>query len=308
MPKIEIIECPKCGELCKGMEGLKHHITGQKDHPSVSEFFKIDYNEVEPVMDYIIPITNMDDDGFKYRLNNLNIVLRLIPKMVNVVIVEQMLKPVNKLYTKNIDIPKDISITKKVVKYPIFNKPWLYNIGVKLSKTNNILLAEGDININRRYFIQIKKFIEKSDKKWFFGWNRIKYWNENADKVIRDDTPRIGMAEGGIVYFNKNFYWDIGGANEFIQELGGIDNELIRRASYISKTYDMFKWTINHMWHPISKVKENKWKDGKYRPNNVKIYYYTKANPGKMIGILINEKQGNISKPLCSHKTLEFLK
>ena len=218
-----------------------------------------------------------------------------------------MLKPVNKLYTNNLDVPKNLNITKKVVRYPIFNKPWLYNIGVKLSKTDNILLAEGDINVNRKYFIELKEFIKNSNKKWFFAWNRIKYWNENADKVLRDDKPRIGMAEGGIVYFNKSFYWDIGGANEHIQELGGIDNELIRRASFISKTYDSFEWIINHMWHPISKVKKDKWKKGKHRPDNVRIYCYTKAKPGKMIGILLNEKQGT-GRPVCSYKKPGFLK
>lgn len=308
MDKIEPIECPMCGELCKGDYGLRHHITGRKNHPSVKEFFKIDFNKTDLFMDYIIPITNMDNDGFEYRLKNINIILRLIPKFVNVIIVEQMLKPVNKLYTNNIDIPNNLKITKKVVKYPTFNKPWLYNIGVKLSKTNNILLAEGDININRKYFSELKTFIEGSNKKWFFAWNRIIYWDKKADKILRDDKPRPGMAEGGIVYFDKNFYWDIGGVNEHIQELGGIDNELIRRASFITKTYDSFNWTINHMWHPISNVKKDKWKKGKHRPNNVRIYYYTKANPGKMIGILINEKQGNFNKPLCSYRDLNFLK
>lgn len=218
-----------------------------------------------------------------------------------------MLNPVNQLFTRNIVLPKTNSeITKKVVKYPIFNKPWLYNIGVALAKTNNILLGEGDVSVNLKFFIELEKYINSNNKDWFFCWNRIQYWNETRDKVLRDDAPRVGMAEGGIVYFKKDFFWSIGGANEHIQELGGIDNELIRRASFKTKTYDMFKWTIHHMWHPVSNIKKDKWKNGKHRQNNVRIYYFTKSNPDKMIDILNKEKQGKPDKPLCAYKTLQL--
>jgi len=201
-----LIECKICGELCKDDIGLRNHVTGRKDHPSMA-VYREDYirNPKSKIkIDYIIPIANINDDGFTQRLYNLNSILRTIPDFINVVLVEQMINPVYKLYSKSLEfIPKSLSLTKKVVRFHTFNKGWLYNIGVKLSRTDHIILAEGDINVNRKYFMDLKEFILKSDHKWFFAWNKIIYWNKDFTEKLREDTPRETMAEGGLVYFKS---------------------------------------------------------------------------------------------------------
>jgi len=307
-----LVECQMCGELCKGDLGLRNHLKGRQDHPSVKEYrekYVGNKRSIDIKFDYIIPVVNINNDGYDNRLKNLLSILKVTPDFVNVVLVEQMINPINRLYSNDLkDLPKDLNLTKKLVRHNIFNKGWLYNIGVKLSKTNDIILAEGDIGINRKYFIDLKEYISKNKSKWFFAWNKIIYWNNDFTKKLRVDTPRKGMAEGGLVYFNKDFYWSIGGSNEFFQELGGIDNELATRARFITGKDKLFEGTINHLWHPISYLKKEKWKLGKHHLTNRTIYYQVRNNTKIAIEMLKTMDIGNFNCPVDNTVRDEFFR
>lgn len=303
------IECKACGRVLKDDTSLVKHVTGRKDHPTIKEYREYYSNCKKYFMDYIIPICNMGDNSFDYRLRNLEALIRIIPPFVNLVIVEQIVDTTKKLYINNIREPEKINIDKQIVRHPIFNKPWLYNIGVNMTRTDKIFLAEGDINTNRLYFGDLFTYIYSGEGKhldWFFAWDEIIYWDEQFKNKARVDSPRPGMAEGGVVYFNKDFYWKIGGANEWLQELGGIDNELSLRAKFVSGYYLNFKWTINHLWHPISHVKKDGWKYATHRLNNRRIFYKVKENPQKMIDILRENKIGIPTEPICKSKDLNL--
>jgi hypothetical protein len=306
-----LIECKICGELCKDDIGLRNHVTKKKDHPKMSEY-RERYMSGKPYkdikFDYIIPVANINDDGFTYRLKNLNNILRIIPDFVHVVLVEQMLNPVYSLYSNNLESFPNLNITKKIVKFHTFNKGWLYNIGVKNSVTDNIILAEGDIHVNRQYFVRLKKFILKKKHLWFFAWNKIIYWNNDFSEKLREDTPRETMAEGGLVYFNKIFYWEIGGSNEFFQELGGIDNELATRARFTVGEDKLFEGTINHLWHPVSYLKKDNWKFGRHYVKNRILYYQVKDNPKLAIDSLRKLNIGRTISPVDDESKERFLK
>lgn len=314
-----LIECKICGELCKDDIGLRNHFSklkahgNDKKHPPLAEYRKLYMSGSPPPskvkIDYIIPISNINDDGFTYRLRNLNTIIRIVPEFVNVVLVEQMINPVYKLYSKSLKtLPKDINIIKKIVKYPIFNKGWLYNIGVNLSKTNHVILAEGDINVNRKYFTDLKDFILENDHNWFFAWDKIIYWNIDFTEKLKEETPRESKTEGGLIYFNKNFYWKIGGSNEGFQELGGIDNELASRARFMSSEDKLFVGTINHLWHPISYLKKNNWIYGKHYVKNRILYYKVRDNPELAIEELRRMRVGNIKHPVEDNLREMFFK
>jgi len=134
----------------------------------------------------------------------------------------------------------------------------------------------------------------KNNHKWFFAWNKIIYWNKDFTEKLRVDSPRETMAEGGLVYFDKDFYWEIGGSNEFFQELGGIDNELATRARSVIGEDKLFEGTINHLWHPISYLKKENWRFGKHYVKNRILYYQVKDNPKLAIAEMKKMKIGRL--------------
>lgn len=306
------VECKVCGKVCVSELGLLKHINVKTDHPSVEEYKRIYNGKTNFNMDLIIPVCNMGDDSYKYRLRNLESIVRVMPQNIHLIIVEQMLDPTLPLYSNNIRIPTNKSITKILVRYFIFNKGWLFNIGVRNAKTPHILLGEGDTGVDLNYFTELYKFAKKRPKnkirRWFFAWDEIIYWDETFSKKIRVAKPTRGMSEGGILYYNKTAYWEMGGASEWFLELGGIDNEMALRASHMFKSYDMFPWTINHLYHPVSHVKKDKWINGQYRLENRRIYYATKKDPDKMIRFLRKhkDKAGSKDAPLCATVELEI--
>lgn len=232
-------------------------------------------------MDLIIPICNIGGDGYEYRLSNLRKLISKIPIWVNLILVEQTLSSDTKdSYLNQVHG----NFCKIFVTYERFNKPWLFNVGVNESKTTNILLSEMDIDVDINYFQDLYDYICINRKKWLFGWSQILYWDEDHKNVLRISEPKVGSTEGGIVYCDKDFYWDIGGSNEWIQELGGPDNELARRLQYGSKSYPMFQRTIHHNWHPIHEFKEGVFNDS--RINNVRIYKYVCKNTESAIKTL----------------------
>lgn len=246
----------------------------------------------------------MNNDGFKYRLDNLNIQLRLLKTLEDnyrIILVEQVIDDSLEKYTDNKNLETCADVVK-TVKNTRFNKPWLYNIGVKLSDDNDIVISEMDtIYPSKHDYIHLPKLIRETKRKWFFCWDKIIYMDESNKLPERVDSPRQGMAEGGIVYIDRQTYINIGGSNEWIIELGGIDNELARRLEYYDKGYNTIDKTLIHRWHPRHRLKDNDWVESKYREDNRKIYNFVKKYPQKAIGILKTHynKMGNENGPIC---------
>lgn len=249
---------------------------------------------------YIIPVCNISNDKteFNYRLKNLeNIIHNLsIYKDLRIFIIEQIINENHDIFSYKIINKLEDSTSVMILKnIPHFNKSWLYNIGVKKSNTEYIILGEGDVlidgNINE-YFNNLYSFIKDNKFNWCFGWNKLIYLGEN-NEITKEVLPSKGMAEGGIVCFKKRYLESIGMLNEELKGLGGMDNELIRRAEFFTNNYPMFDYTLYHQYHPISKLKENSWINNKViHDENIKIYNKTKKNPLKIIEKLNKIKQG----------------
>lgn len=257
--------------------------------------------------DFIIPICNMNNDGFEERFRNLMVITNNLPKnnSVHLILIEQIINKENPKFLDHLNIPEKLDHTKVFVEFPVFNKPWLFNLGVKESKYQNLLLSEMDVNINPGYIEKIEEYlldINKPGKKWFFAWNKILYWNKELNKVEQEHTCSKGMREGGLIFIKKDYYWEIGGGNEFIQELGGPDNEFIRRAEHLTNNYPKMKGTIHHLWHPIHNLKTNDWKNSTRRDRNRQIYGIVKSRPNLMMSILKEHIKylGNKNCPLCN--------
>lgn len=210
--------------------------------------------------DFIIPcyLQSEDSNDFEYRLRNIKIICDLLPKNMNIIIVEQTNKNQEKKYITELQrlnlFRKDIDYIEKQYDGD-FVKGWLYNIGYRHAKTDNLFLAETDVVFSPTYWIDIYKQLNENNYKWAHCWNNLYVISENGEEIKHTHTIYAGGPEGGIVYVNKDFYKNIGGSNEWMLGLGGMDNEFIVRCEYHTNKRYMLKGEIYHLWHPFSFMK-----------------------------------------------------
>lgn len=253
------------------------------------------------MFEFIIPVCNIGGDDFFDRVPNIQRQIDNYPSKVKIIIVEQIVNNKFIPYGKKLKMKENVRYI--FTRNKVFNKSWLINIGINASTGKNLIIGESDCtpgSPTEEYFDGLYNYVIENNIKWCHGWNRILYYNKNYSEIIRDDGPRPGFAEGGLVYFNKTYLLHIGGYNELLRELGGIDNEICRRAEII---YDdkPFKWTIIHHYHRSNKMKGD-WKNAKYRETNKKIYQVTKRNPDKSIDKMKDYlKKHSINKPIVDY-------
>ncbi len=250
------------------------------------------------LFNYIIPVANTGERDFEDRLVNLRLILNQYPKSdVQMVLVEQVVNKSLPTFGDKLRLGKDVAYIQVI--NPVFNKGWLYNLGVKASKSDDVILGESDCTPNtpNAYFHKLHETMTIMKRQWAFAWNKLIYLAPDGKSVQKVVSPKEGFAEGGIVYFKKKYYNRIGGANEFMRELGGIDNELAKRASFFQSRYS-FNWTLVHHWHNQNTMKSNDWQYAEYRTMNRKIYFEVCAKGSKVVGKLNSVKRAG-PRPLC---------
>ena len=259
--------------------------------------------------DYIIPLCNVGGPEFKYRLNTVKNTLNKIPDNINVILVEQIIKN-EETYTSFLEN----KYTTIIVKHPEFNKMWLYNLGVKKAKTQNVLLTDADVSFTSPYFTKLSEFLEKSKiDTWCFGWNEGHILNEDGS-LSKITSPKYRGYEGFIVYFNKNFFEEIGTCNEWIIGIGGDDNELAVRSKGLSSTYITAPIVVSHIYHPYNKLNacyyngtNNEFQE--LRQRNIKILETAAQNPRLVARALIDniDSLGQTHGPLVKYIDCPFI-
>jgi hypothetical protein len=246
--------------------------------------------------DFIIPCYNNGDDDFDYRLRNIKLICELLPYNMNIIVVEQISDETRTSYIDELENTKffrdDINYIKKYYDKG-FVKGWLYNAGYRHSKTENLFLGESDVVFSPNYWDSIYKQLQSTSHPWAHCWNILYQMNNDHVSIVRKVIPKPGGPEGGIVFFNKEFYESIGGSNEWMLGLGGMDNEIINRCAYKSKSRIKLKGEIFHLWHPFSILKgttdkevelsENGFKSNRQRNGQIAHYIKNKT------GLVINE-------------------
>lgn len=256
------------------------------------------------VFDLIIPISNGGFNDFNHRADNLEIILAELPPQVHAVLVEQTVSAENPKYRDRIKVASSCNHTWVSVTAPIFNKPWLYNLGARNAKSHRLLFSEADVALENHYFANLLIWLNGHKYQWCIAWNRIIHWQQDMIHQKARLKPSRGGSEGGVVYMSKPFFWKIGGYNEWMQQLGGIDNEIIRRAEAADPRSKYFPWTIDHLWHPFS----SKYKTSRFRDRNKQIYKAVKKNPTRISRILKRHaSQAGGKVPLCESRKPEWL-
>lgn len=264
------------------------------------------------IVDLVVPLFNAEGKDFPYRQKNIKRLVENTPNNVHIILVEQQR---NKEVPMVMDAVETVSNVTKICrpyKGP-FCKGWLYNVGVRAAQTNHIVLGECDCwSEEPDFYVQLLKWVKKHKYRWAFAWNKLKKERRGRDPIFL--YPKRGGSEGGLVYFNKEFYWAIGGHNEGgMRDLGAIDCEIIRRAEAYQKGYPKFPRTIIHGVHTWSKLKgksrSKKATSVNYRINK-KIYSIVTSNPKREAKKLASySKHAGKKAPLYEkYKLYDFVK
>ena len=273
--------------------------------------------KIDKSVAYIIPLchrklrSNLNKEETSARIEAINTcVYEFIKNQTGVnielVFIEQVID--DEYYLKKIKDfeSSNIRVKKISVKYPVFNKCWLYNIAVSHVKSDHILFSEGDVFSKENFFSRLVEYTTNLNLKWCFAWDKIYYTNEAERKALISGKnifmsekefkiPEKHRREGGIVYIRKDFFKQIGGYNEWIEELGGPDNDIAARMFHHSKTYRKFSNTIIHLWHTrdVDKYKPT-------RKRNIVVMKITFESTSDVIKMLRRQRFGDIDGPLCS--------
>lgn len=257
--------------------------------------------------DFIVAIHDNQNNDYDCRLRNLQFIIDSISNDLHMILIEHVKSNQERNFGEKLHFRDNVTYIKKIYDGE-FNKGWLYNIGYKHSKTENLILGEADINIPPLYLSKIDDFINKNNNiEWFICWDFIYYLDKDLFGY-RLKTDRRGSlakkpgAMGGLVYFKKSFYERIGGANEWFERIGGIDQDLCRRADYFSGYFKRMPGIIYHYWHPVNKWREeSKSDDNEYYKDKTFFIYMVSENKNKDIFNRIStfSKEIGGDEPLC---------
>lgn len=246
-------------------------------------------------LDIIIPVALYDPVAVFPRMEALMLTLpRYVEAGATVYLVESIIPGAEPIFTQwnNVSGIRHISVTCE-----FFNKGWLINLGYANSYSPMVCIAEADmLPAGPNYFQDVLRWINSNDATWCIGWNHLLYTNEEArkyliDRYVRDGeisggfdlrnylyaklkckdwrTPKHRGTEGGYVFFERDFFEDIGMAPENYWGLGGIDNDIAIRAAYCEQ-YRSAPQTAYHLWHDRSGPKESLGPKG-FRDNGEKV-------------------------------------
>lgn len=232
----------------------------------------------------IIPFAILDEYG-DIRKENLKHCIESFLKQkgeVEVIVAEQ----------KGNSVPEELKDKVKHIEVgnPVFNKSILVNKGVEKSSFEKIVITESDMYVPKEnYLLNLGNWAKK--KLWGIAWDRLLYTSKEQREELfsngktafkgRVVSSKVGCAEGGLVYIDKGFYYRIGRMNEYIEMLGGYDNEFASRARSVSGYDDKFHGRAYHLWHPIfpkSKYKERK--------ENKRICFTVRRHPRQAVRFL----------------------
>lgn len=114
-----------------------------------------------------------------------------------------------------------------------FNKSWHINCGIRKAKFDWILMLDCDIVFPNDYLKKVVEHIKfNPNDLFFFAFDKLirKAGITNPDEYTIE--ARKHDCAGGAFVVNKNFWWDIGGANENYQFHGGEDGDIYERVQY----------------------------------------------------------------------------
>ena len=269
------------------------------------------------MFDIIVPLCNYYKDSFKYRLEAIRHIYNSFflkqKGLDKILYVEQSLNGEYPYLDKirHFSMPQYPGPLKAEligIEHPIFNKQWCINVGARFSKATHIIIADCDIWARDDVFDRTFRMMRLIGCPWAFAWNRMIQTDEKTRREciehgrfpVTNKTviPSRGGFEGGFVAMERKFFFEIGMANEEMEELGGVDNDIAMRAEFQSGQYLKNAAVAVHLWHPRPNTETRRKR--KSRIENIRILLAGKQNVKAYIHRLglLKKKFGNRRCPL----------
>nr|WP_319374358.1 galactosyltransferase-related protein [uncultured Methanobacterium sp.] len=261
--------------LKKEKQNLKHLINNLKaENKSVkNEYLEIIDSEIkiQSFTDYsdltiIIPYRKSNDTE---REDNMDITLSYLSKIgiKNLIISEHATKTSQKFlidkYGNLFDLFKVIFSNSDD---NLFNKAYAINQGVIASNTLYFAIVDMDCLTEKKNIDLAIHLLEK-EFEVVHPFNRVikdiidkENFRKNFDFQSVTSTPQYrDWADGGIVFWNKRSFIDIGMKNEYFLGWGGEDNEILIRANLCQLKQIRIGDTLYHLYHdrPQIRTKNN---------------------------------------------------
>jgi glycosyltransferase involved in cell wall biosynthesis len=148
------------------------------------------------------------------------------------------------------DVPIKYSHKKvRVINYPkeknfFFNKAHAINLGIKSSKTDYIGTIDADIILSPKFLDRVREYLSPKVFIYSKKVRRLKWkdygtdfkkclkkatsWTTSRGKIYESDLQHFGT--GGIQIYSKKWIYKIGGIDENLVGLGGMDNYTVFKA------------------------------------------------------------------------------
>jgi len=250
-------------------------------------------------IDVLVPVSHFAPQSTPERLRTLQFALDTFylggGASLNVIIVEQSLDG-NSYYLGNLKG----DFRGYLIRHNKFNKCWCINYA--FNKGGNPVVAVVDADVwapqGGDYWEGMMQWFCEQQSHWAFGWNRRyettldeKNLLMSGDRIQGLDPQRLfqperGMYEGDVVVFRREFFREIGMADERIVRLNGPDNSIAERARAGSGSYYAYDAQVYHLWHPQTPV------NARQRMINRQILFKTRRDKLGTIRFLQNLDQG----------------
>ncbi|MDI9435216.1 MAG: galactosyltransferase-related protein [Euryarchaeota archaeon] len=144
----------------------------------------------------------------------------------------------------------------------LFNKAHAINKGVTSSTTPYFAIVDMDCLTEKKNFDMAIYLLERGFEV-VHPFNRIvqdiidkESFKKNFDfRQVKTTIQYRDWADGGIVFWNKSAFIDIGMKNEYFSGWGGEDNEIIIRANLFGLKQIRLDETLYHLYHPRPQIR-----------------------------------------------------
>ena len=214
----------------------------------------------------IIPYRKTDDPQ---REENIDITLDYLSKsgIINLIISEHSDESSEQFFMDTYgNLFDSFRVTFSYADGKLFNKAHAINQGVIKSKTPYIAIFDIDA-LTKKENIDLAIYLLDKGFDVVHPFNRIvkdimdkKSFKEGYDfDTVESPAQHRDWADGGIVFWNKRSFIDIGMENEYFTGWGNEDNEILHRANLFQLKQIRLDDSLYHLYHerPMVKTKNN---------------------------------------------------